>query len=102
MNIAFKLPEQLQDEKKGYFMDGRDLPEATQDILLTIAEFIIERLKIIADEIEQEEIDIPCMIAFNFSNPELIEYWHYSTSLKQKMKASISERDLEYLHTLIS
>ncbi len=102
MNIAFKLPNELQNIKSGYFQDGRDLPENIQNILLIIGQFIIERLKIISDEIEEEEIQgVPCMIAFNFSNPDLVEYWHYSNSLKNKMKESITKSDLAYLHTLI-
>ena len=106
MNIKFTLPTYLVEiigqDLAGLKsdIDTVRLPPAAKEILHGVKNFIIQRLKIMEEEIAKEELALENRpyIHMKFSDdPLAIEYFYYSTALENKMKDSISNDDFIYL-----
>jgi len=94
MNIFFSL-----DKGEIWEIVPEYLPEKFQYILIKLHAFASGRYMPLKENINQEESKLHCFTVFNLDTVLSqfgIGYEGYSTTLKDKMKASLTDEDLNF------
>lgn len=108
MNIYFQLPldiVKIYGEDLGGIKSNIEevrLPEKSKNIIRKLKDSILERFKILEEEINKEEIksiNTPYILMDFRHHPVKIKYRNYSKILEDKMNKSFTDDDLKYLVT---
>ena len=106
MNIFFQLPldvvKIIGDDLSGIHtnIEGVRLPEKDKKTIRAVKNLLIQRLKVLADKINEEENNykIQPYILMDFRHhPVKIKFKNYSKKLEEKMSDCISDNDFLYL-----